>query len=319
MFNNQIKMQRFEPVYQSKNSINQKFPNIYYIVFDSYTSLNSLKKYWGYQDKHLDFFLTTKRFNYSLDGKTNFANTPYCMASYLNMRWELVEGKNQRKDFYSSLVSIQNNSVVTFLKSKKYKISNLSLFRTIDENNFYFFFPEVNIWGNSLPFLFFRGIRKVVDPYPTVTCNYNIINELIKQAKNNVLDNNHHFTYAHLMIPHAPYLLDSLGNIQNQDVNPEKLLFLSQLKYSTKIMIYLISYLVKVDPSSVIVIQGDHGYRCLELASDRIEESKTIFNSLYLGGNKLSSDTINYLNNPINTFRIILNTYFKMNIRLVKK
>ena len=234
------------------------------------------------------------------------------------MRWEEPPSKSQIDNLYSSLRSIRNNSVVSVLSSKKYQIKNFSLFKIGNEDNSYFFFPEVSIWGNSLPFLFCKIARKLITPIPKLTSNFKVIDGLVAQAKSNKQYSNHTFTYAHLMIPHSPYVLDSAGSLRKQDETPDKMKYLSQLKYSQKIMVYLISTITSYDPNSVIIIQGDHGYRGLTNPVDKRNEEKTIFNIIYLGGEQLPKNTLPYLNNPINNFRIVFNKLFGMKLKLLK-
>lgn len=298
----------------TSKSIN--FPNIYYIIFDSYTSPESLNRYFNYSDERFMNYLKHEKFNCSLTSHSNYASTPFCMASYLNLRWEKLPSMNQKENLYACLSSIRNNSVVSFLRSKNYQIKNFSLFKIENEANSYVFFPEVSIWGNSLPFLLYRIARKLINPIPILSNNFAVINELVSQTKVNTSDRT--FTYAHLMTPHSPYILDSLGSLQKEDETPDKMKYLSQLKYTNKIMIYLITSIVSNDPTAVIIIQGDHGYRGLDNFVDKRNEAHTLFNIMYIGGNKIPNETLKYLDNPINNFRIVFNMYFGMKLELLK-
>lgn len=291
-------------------------PNIYYIILDSYTSLESLQKFWNYSDKSLELILNQKNINYSVSGHTKFASTPYCMSSTLNMRWEQQANTDEIGMVYQSLFDIRNNAVVSILQSNNYQIKNLSLFKIGGEGNFYSYFPEVSIWGNSLPFLIYRMIRKLVySPYE-LRVNFDISREIIAQSK---INSNHRgpvFTYAHLMLPHSRYLLDSAGALQKNLQLPDEQKYLSQLKFARKALVYFFTTIIKNDPRSVIIVQGDHGFRYLDNAEDRKKEAFTMFNAIYLSGDKLPKDTLAYLNNPTNNFRIVLNKYFGMKIKL---
>ena len=292
-------------------------PDIYYIILDSFTSLNSLQKFWNYSDKSLELILDQKNINYSFSGHTKFATTPECMASYLNMCWEQTTKNEEVRNMYQSLKHIRHNAAVSFLQRNHYQVKNLSLFKTGGEENFFTYFPEVSIWGNTLPYLLFRLDRKLNHPRSEIEVNFNIAKEIIAQSQVNRNNPEPVFTYAHLMLPHSRYLLDSAGFLQKNNQLPEKQRYLAQLQFARKAMVYFFTTIIKNDPGAVINVQGDHGYRGLDNRKDRKTEAFTMFNAIYLSGERLSGDTLACLNNPVNNFGIVLNKYFGSNIKML--
>ena len=292
-------------------------PNIYYIILDSFTSLTSLQKFWNYADPALETFLNQQHINYSGSAHTKFATTPQCMASYLNMYWEQpVAEKEEIRDLYRSLQHLRYNAVLSVLRQHHYQVKNLSLFKLGKEENFFTYFPEVSIWGNSMPFLVFRMNRKLRHSNSELENNFSIAREVISQSRNNAGNQAPVFTYAHLMLPHSRYLVDSAGFLQKNKLLPEKQRYLGQLQFARKTLVYLFTSIMKNDPGSVIIIQGDHGYRGLDDPRQRKTEALTMFNSLYLSGEKLPADTLSCLKNPVNTFGIVFNRYFGTEIEM---
>jgi hypothetical protein len=119
------------------------------------------------------------------------------------------------------------------------------------------------------------------------------------------------FIYAHLMMPHDPYLFDEYGKIHEDDsvfFFRLKNRYLGQLKYVNKLVVNTISTIFKNDtlsPPPLIIIQGDHGFRYLP--ENGLQESMTIFNAYYFPDEDYSQiyDSIS----PVNTFRVIFNKY----------
>jgi len=295
----------------------QRPPNIYYIILDSYTSPQSLGRYWHYTDPSLGTTLNYLHINYTASATTRFTSTPFCLSSYLNMRWENTSDQGDIRSMYQSLHNLRNNAVIGFLKGHDYRIRNLSLFMLGNESPAYKYFPEVNLWGHSLFFLGYRLLRKIDRTPFEIRTNFHIASEVVKQAAENKKGQAPVFTYAHLLLPHSRYLVDHLGQRQTNTDLADKERYLEQLKFARKMMVYLSSGIIRNDPGSVIVIQGDHGFRDLKQAGIREVEAHSLFNSIYLSGENIPEEMRARLDNPVNNFRIILNRYFGTDLDLL--
>ena len=119
------------------------------------------------------------------------------------------------------------------------------------------------------------------------------------------------FVYAHLMMPHPPYLFDAEGHrikrgMGMDDQYPD--LYLGQLIYENKLLTNAIAGILKNSGNPpVIILQGDHGYRDWP-GPHQQEEASTILNALYLPGSK--TGWLYPGITPVNTFRVIFNHYF---------
>jgi hypothetical protein len=125
------------------------------------------------------------------------------------------------------------------------------------------------------------------------------------------------FVYAHLMLPHYPYLLDQDGNRQAQTPRIEdKAAYLAQVRYVDQQMIGLVDALRSGSATPpIIIIQGDHGFRYLP-GAEGTEEATSILNACFLpaGGAQALYPGIT----PVNVFRVILNHYFGATLPLVE-
>ena len=127
------------------------------------------------------------------------------------------------------------------------------------------------------------------------------------------------FTYAHISIPHFPYVFSPDGKMLTDpgfysgangdavNVEFQKQGYLSQVQYINKRIIPILQTIIeKSKTPPIIVLMGDHG-----LGDNN---RYTILNAYYLpNGFKGVYETIT----PVNSFRVILNDYFGANYPLL--
>ena len=111
------------------------------------------------------------------------------------------------------------------------------------------------------------------------------------------------FVFAHLVIPHPPYVFSSDGEFTDFDIEA-KTGYIDQIEYLNKRMVPVLQDILSssVTPP-IIIIQADHG--AIHSPPDKRLE---VLNAIYLPG--ISSEILYEGMSPVNTFRIILNKYF---------
>jgi hypothetical protein len=117
------------------------------------------------------------------------------------------------------------------------------------------------------------------------------------------------FIYAHVLMPHPPYLFDRNGrrwptprtDATMADDYLEQLIFVNRLAAEA-----LSGILANSATPPVIIVQGDHGFRGLT-GPDQALERKTILNAYLLPG-EAPLPNLNGIT-PVNTFRLLLNRY----------
>jgi hypothetical protein len=125
-------------------------------------------------------------------------------------------------------------------------------------------------------------------------------------------DNKPRFVYAHFMLPHAPYNFDSSGNqlaLPDHALSiPEKMKpYTQQVGYANKIIRNVVQDIfTHSNKPLVIIIQGDHGFRFGTGPQKGLEFPN--LNALYFsnGDYRMLNDSMT----NINTFRVVLNTFF---------
>lgn len=292
-------------------------PDIYYIIVDSYTSSNSLKEFWQYDNSSLLNFLKQKEFFVAEDSRSPAIYTAYSIASSLNVSPIYANlGKFPLGVSDSILYNLlKNNKVTTSLMRLGYDFTNLSLFDIAGVQRFYTY-PDMMSGENSFPTAVYERTllgaikKRYLALIDFSKINLSIFDELKKS--NNGKHNKPVFVYAHLMMPHWPYQFDRNGHItpagQLRGTFRRKDLYLEQLIYTNHLIMETVNTILsthRIPP--IIIIQGDHGFRMLE-GPDKDNESRTILNAYFLpDGEKC---TLYNKISPINTFRVIFNCYF---------
>jgi Sulfatase len=274
-------------------------PNIYYIIFDSYTSSESLRRYWQYDNTPFEDSLRNLGFFVTKNCKTNYDFTPYCMASYLNgsdLELSDYRSKNElnREPFNNTFALVKQSNVATYLNGLGYKTINYSLFDVGAEKALYYSMWHDDgvrdatvrgllgrtFWQTLYTKLeFYKNPKRAVeDEFPNMKILQMLGDSSLAQQKQPV------FVYAHVMMPHFPFCFDENGKrvtIDNQ-LAPEAQ-FLGQLRYTNVLALKVIRQILANEKGKqpLIIIQGDHGYRQLFKVSlaDRRREGHSIFNA----------------------------------------
>tara|TARA_Y100001949_G_scaffold115089_1_gene97837 strand:- start:279 stop:1046 length:768 start_codon:yes stop_codon:yes gene_type:complete len=131
------------------------------------------------------------------------------------------------------------------------------------------------------------------------------------------------FVFAHIMMPHSPYLFKANGEPQDSEkvfleLDPEFNLmpYLEQLQFVNKKTKEVVDKLLtESDTQPIIVIQSDHGARMgiedwntAGSDEDLVKRMFNNFDAYYLPGQK--KNLPDEPRTPVNTFPIIFNSYF---------
>jgi hypothetical protein len=111
------------------------------------------------------------------------------------------------------------------------------------------------------------------------------------------------FVFAHLVIPHPPYVFDSNGGFTDYDVDA-KTGYIDQIEYVNKRLLPLLEDIISTSKTPpIIILQGDHG-----AIHSTPEKRLDILNAFYLPG--IPAGIVTGDITPVNTFSVILNAYF---------
>ncbi len=319
-------------VFSSKN--HSERPDIYYIILDGYTGNQALNKYYNFDNTPFIKYLEKKGFLVGRNARGNYALTFLALASSLNMDYlqnlAVLPHKNSMERWPLNKI-MKNNKVVNYLKSKGYKFihfqsgwgaTQANKNADIDYVSSSYEFKALWLKNTVLYHFISRPFLKNVARSDMLT-RFDKLAQVpsIKGPK---------FIFAHIMCPHPPFLFGQNGEeVQNSEVDfdgtiwTEKDNYINQLVFLNKKLMALVdSFLKDKSNQPVIIMQADHGayygayYKNGETNLDHAELRSSILNTFYLPSRNYTG--FHKTMSPVNTFRILFNSIFNENYKILK-
>jgi hypothetical protein len=313
-------------------------PDIYFILLDQYSGSKILKKYLDYDNLEFEKFLNSTGFHVIPNASSNYSTTILSIASTLNMSF--IQGFTEdhfKAQDYSRIMPIINKNIVTeYLVQNDYDFYNYSIFDIQDKPSVFShrFFPsnmqlilhktmverlrkDLYIDTKIGPFKLQFGVEWELESVREG--NSMVIRKTTELAKEKV--NRSKLVYSHLLMPHPPYLYDSVGNSISKAIGevPDSLLnsyYLNYLVYTNKVVSNLIREIYTVTNGQVVIILlSDHGNQHFE-PWPPFEDRFVTFNAIYYP-DKMYNDFYNGISN-VNVFRCLLNKFFHQNLPMLK-
>jgi hypothetical protein len=328
--------------------------DIYYIVLDGYGRSDVLEKLYGMDNSDFLEKLKQKGFYVAEKSHSNYVQTPLSFSSFLNFAYiEFAtditgERSVNRLPLYDL---IDESRAITLLGNAGYKlISTESGFQFTDLktsdvylspydsglSTFERFFlsttalDAVTELDNPLS----RWVRNIIPIPGYSTHRENVLFSLDALTKKIPYIDGSKFVVVHIISPHPPFVLDRYGNsIKSSHPympgdgeafggSPQEYqqLYGEQVEYiNARILEAIDAILENSKTPPIIIIQGDHGPGSL-LRRDSIEvsclwERSSILNAYYFPDGII--DQLYPSITPVNTFRVIFNTYFGTNYPLL--
>lgn len=313
---------------------NNKYPDIYYIIFDRYAGYRTLKDFFNYDNSDFIDYLTRKGFYVARDSNTNYLHTFKSLSSSLNMDYLKESSGNLDENWYRGFNLLQDYKIWRFLKSKGYIFIHFGSWglptkvnRFADVN---FDHPFLRIPRFSFYFLNSTMLFPLTEFF--YICKYRkfVLDKFDSLAKVAEIEGPK-FVFAHFLITHSPYCFGPKGElltyrqILKKKKKNHKEKYLNNLIFTnTKIKQLLERILSKSEGKPAIILQSDEGpLEFVNLSKEKIQLSAEelrlcfgILNAYYLPDLK---DNILYPNiSPVNSFRVIFNLYFGTNYELLE-
>lgn len=331
-------------------SASAKMPDIYYFILDRYAGDRTLKDY-GFNNGAFTDFLKNKGFYIAQDSTSNYPKTFLSLGSTLNMEYldfltqKTKGGATADENIVTPLV--QNNKVMQFLKGRGYTYIHVGSGWDPTRSNSY---ADRNfvMTGGQYPFgdEFTSGLLQTTLVAPMLKKLYPDITAVSRDPKNNefrsrifyefsVFDQipelpGPKFVFAHILVPHDPFVLG-----KNCEPLSEKIVasrswvdnYINQLQCAdkkTKDAVEKILANSKQKP--IIIIQADEGPMPMsnpvpfnvawgKAGDATLKEKFPILNAYLLPDVK--ENPIYPTITPVNSWRIIFNTYFNANLPLL--
>jgi len=299
-------------------SVNTSYlPDIYYFIPDEYAGQDTLLKMYNYSND--DFLNWLKKNNfYVIDNSvSNYNKTHLSVPSSLNLNFieELVDiNVSQITDTILEDLA-KNNLVVKTLKKHNYTYINVGSRWSLTGKN-----PNADISYS------YEGLSNfdemVVES--TLLRAYNSPAQLfafdkIKEIPD--IEKSPKFTFAHMPVPHVPFVYDKNGNVLSADKWYNFDYYFGQLLFVNKELKEIVTTILeKSKRPVVIIIQSDHGFRFCNQVSHSLSNCGNVngynnFNAYYFSDGNYS--TLYQTITPVNSFRVIFNKYLKTNYTLL--
>ena len=312
-------------------------PDVYYLILDAYARDDTLKAEFDLDTTPFLSQIESMGFYVARCAQSNYAQTQLSLASSLNMNYLQALDPNYSPG-HTSRVGIEERirhsavrrafeslgyKVVAFetgFKGTQWEDANVYLSPSSDvfhsmqiaggPNGF-----EVMLLRTSAGLLLADGVNvlpKFLQPdfdNPRKIHRDLILYDL-EQLSELPTRPGPKFVFAHLVIPHPPYVFGPNGEFTDTDIEYEHG-YRDQVIYLNKRLLELLPQMIAASPTPpVIILQGDHGS-----IGSKPNTRTTIFNAYFLpdGGAQALHDDIS----PVNTFRVVFNTYFGGNYNLL--
>ncbi len=312
-------------------------PDVYYIILDAYGRADRLKTFYGYDNTPFIRALEQRGFFVAEHSRSNYNQTPLCLASALNMTYlDDLATRVGADDGEAARQMLDNNPVATYLRGigfhYVYLWSGVDEARSKGADVEYASDPAASSFqGQALgmtPLGMTAGAQKrLYDRHRAFFENeFRNLPQIARLPY-------HKFVFAHIAAPHPPFVFGPRG----EPITPDRpfnlddgswLLrsitrdqyqagYVGQLRYvNSRVLAAVDGILKNSRRPPIIILQGDHGSRMNldwdSLANTDLREPFSILNAYRVpgGGKGYLYDRIT----PVNSFRILLTRFFRANL-----
>jgi hypothetical protein len=318
-------------------------PDIYYIILDTYTRDDVIRKYINLDTRPFLDELRQKGFYIATCSNSNFDFTSVSLSSSLNMNFiqnldpRFVSANEDNAMLNDYIIHSKVRATLESIGYKTIAFATGFSFTELKDAYEYLTPPDPSLLSpNVQPFeaLWFKttALRALFDIHPPFISSW--LNKLSFPHSNFVAREQYllntlpqlagqagpKFVFAHVLLPHVPLVFRADGSITTDDryfretfdqpTGSEYLIdgYKNQVEYINQRMLSIVDAIIKNSAQPpVIIIQGDHGL----LYYDHFP----ILNAYYLPGN--GSQKLYPAITPVNSFVVVFNQYFDAQIPLL--
>ena len=310
---------------------------IYYIILDGYASSETLKNIYNFDNSSFLKQLENKGFYIANKSFSNYPETFLSLASSLNLNYINDVGKITGYESTDGIIPykmVRNNQTIKFLKSKGYKyIHYSSRHEATDYNPHATINFSVNFMNTYFIYLTEKTILRAFIDLFEFDLKKSILFTIDGLGKAHKIKGPK-FIFAHIVSPHFPYLFGKNGETVSREKTSrdgncwkQKENYINQLQFVNKKILNLVDEIISNSETlPVIIIQADHGpgskFEKLSLCqtdsvtNTMLKERMGIINAYFLP--EICDANLYDSISPINTFRVIFNSYFNTHLELLE-
>ena len=318
-------------------------PDVYYIILDSYSRPDVLLENYGWDVYDFIDEMEDLGFYYASESRSNYNETFSSLSTSLNLEYitDILEERGYENNSAAHRDLIIHNEVRSFFESLDYEIVAFSTgykWSEMDDADVYYEVKHSTIFYEITPFESLLVKNLIIYPFqekfPDIF-NWDFegqvespheehirIQETILETLPEIAENDHStFTFAHLIIPHIPYVFDADGSLlEDPGYNSAEGGYAVNEMYeldgyekavqfiNRQILSICQEILENSDSEPIIIIQSDHGWKD--------DHRHKILNLYYFPDGDYESLYPSI--SPVNSFRIVLSEYFSMDYELLE-
>lgn len=318
----------------------QNPPDIYYIILDGYTRSDVLMERFGYDNSNFLMGLENLGFYIADCSRSNYILTQLTLPTMLNMAYADELFGEIETDATFERVPLEkftkDNNVMKILQSIGYQtvaFETSYYWSHFNDADFYLEptnqslvttnltrFEEMYLGTTLLSVLLdwqqFTAIANIKPPIMPREMHFIRINFVLDKLKSLPELDGPQFIFAHMIIPHKPYIFNEEGLIPDLNLyNADREIgdsghegYINNIRFINKEILVVIEEIMRQSPNEpIIIIQSDHG-------SDFFDRSIN-FSAFYFPNNK--SNALYPSITPVNTFRLVFNQFFGAELQLL--
>jgi hypothetical protein len=315
-------------------------PDIYYIVPDRYAGLEALAETYGYDNTPFYEALEERGFYVARKSHANYIRTPLSLVSTLNM--EYLDHEALRAEAVSSEDRtpihrrLQGHlAVPVLLKEIGYQYVQVANWwepsrHNVDADRVYRYDGDTEFssvfWRTTLLRAFVPETQ-ALDPWDWHLLRRH--SEVQLEALEGPIPDlgGPKFVFAHLLLPHDPYVFDTDGSFMDEAqvaAQGDMESYLRQLQYLNGRLLGIVDGILAASPDDppIIVLQADEGplperyrrdewnFKWADATESEINVKFGIINAIHMPGVDPVEAGLYPEITPVNTFRVIFNSYF---------
>jgi hypothetical protein len=301
------------------------YPDIYYIIPDSYTRADYLQSAFGYDNTPFLDALRKRGFYIAEKSRSNYPRTQMSLASSMNLTYldeDLVRGE-WGKNLPVFVRQIWDNQLMDFLSARGYEIpafsSGIAATEIRNENSRFVKPRTMLLTGYQEHFFGLTPLRSVISRIWRNSYANRILYVLEELSRIRRRERPM-FVFVHIMAPHLPHQFGADGRpLQETPDFFEG--YAGEVEALNRMFLTFIDAARARQPDSIIIIQGDHGPHTdwRDMAStdtlpweasweDWVRDKTAILNAYYFPDRDYSALYPEIT--PVNTFRVVLNQFF---------
>ena len=322
-------------------------PDVYYIILDRYAGSTALAESFGFDNEPFLEALEERGFEVARHAHANYIKTPLSLVSSLNM--ELLDPEALKRDqedgadrdpIHRALrdrlavpsalreIGYQYVHIANWWEPSATNVDATRVFRYAGQDEFTTVLSETTL------------LRAFNEPEaaPTDPYDWRVLHAHTRYALD-TLDEvpgipGPKFVFAHLLIPHEPYVFDVDGSFTGRAVVAERgrtESYVRQLQYANSRMIETIDRIIdESDGEAVIMLQADEGpfperyaedewgFRWRTATDAELEEKFGILFAMRVPDADLADAGFHDGITPVNAFRVIFNARFGTDLPMLR-